>query len=131
MRLNSQGYCEILERCFVRFNNSAYHGFGKLVQDNAPAHKSAYTTAKLESWEVQIVDWPPESPDLNPIELVWGTMKTFLRRRQAQIKNVAQLRDAVFAFWKTLTPEVCARYIKGIPKRMEKVIEQNGRNIKE
>ncbi|KIH46808.1 hypothetical protein ANCDUO_23137 [Ancylostoma duodenale] len=75
MRLNSQCYCEILERCFVRFNNSAYHGYGKLVPDNAPAH----TTAKLDSWNVDVVDWLPESPDLNPIELVWGTTKKFLR----------------------------------------------------
>ncbi|KIH62592.1 hypothetical protein ANCDUO_07123 [Ancylostoma duodenale] len=120
MRLNSQGYCEILERCFVCFNNGSYHGHGKLVQDNAPAHKSAYNTAKLDSWNVDVVDCSPESPDLNPIELLWGTMKTFLRRRHAQIRNVAQLRDAVFAFWKTLTPNVCAQYIGGIPKRMER-----------
>ncbi|KIH66881.1 hypothetical protein ANCDUO_02791 [Ancylostoma duodenale] len=121
MRLNSQGYCKILERCFVRFKNSAHQAYGKLMRDNAPVHKSAYTTAKLDSWNVEVVDWPPESPDLNPIEL----------RRRAQVGNVAQLRDAIFAFWKALTPNVWAKYTKGIPRRMERVIEQNGQNIKE
>ncbi|KHJ84368.1 hypothetical protein OESDEN_15921 [Oesophagostomum dentatum] len=118
IRIDSQNYCKILERCFVRFNNSAYHGYGKLVQDNAPAHKSAYTTRKLEEWNLRVLDWPPESPDLNPIE-------------RKKMKNVNELTDAVLEFWKTLTPEVCERYINGIHGRMEKVIEQGGRNIKE
>ena len=54
-------------------------GFARLVHDNAPAHKSAWTSRKLEAWGVRTVEWPPESPDLNPIELIWGSMKSFIR----------------------------------------------------
>ena len=47
------------------------------------------------------------------------------------MKNVNELTDAVLEFWKTLTPEVCQKYISEIQGRMETVIEQGGRNIKE
>ncbi|KAK6030336.1 hypothetical protein OSTOST_03537, partial [Ostertagia ostertagi] len=43
--------------------------------DNAPPHKSRYTTAKQKEWNIEAVQWPPESPDLNPIEMLWGNMK--------------------------------------------------------
>ncbi|CAJ0602032.1 unnamed protein product [Cylicocyclus nassatus] len=79
IRLDGEKYCKILERCLLRFNNDAYHGYGKLVQDNAPSHKSSYTLEKLKSWKVDVVEWPPESPDLNPIELIWGSMKGHIR----------------------------------------------------
>ncbi|KAK6024069.1 hypothetical protein OSTOST_10128, partial [Ostertagia ostertagi] len=81
--------------------------FCELVRDNAPPHTSRYTASKLKEWNVETVSWPPESPDLNPIEIVWGTMKNFVR---------------------SLTPDVCANFIRGLPSKMER---QKGRNIDE
>ncbi|KAK6059632.1 hypothetical protein COOONC_02739 [Cooperia oncophora] len=71
--------------------------FGVLVQDNAPSHKSAFTTELLRMWKVRTLDWPPESPDLNPIE-------------KRNIRTVDELRNAALAFWKTLTPSICEKY---------------------
>ncbi|KAK6032917.1 hypothetical protein OSTOST_00878 [Ostertagia ostertagi] len=110
-------------------DESTIQRYGVLVQDNAPAHKSAYTTARLGMWKSKLLDWPPESPDLNPIELVWGNMKSFVRKRN--VRTVEELRNAVLVFWKTLTPAVCAKYILGIRKRLHRVVEQGGKNIYE
>lgn len=79
VRMDSKFYCRILNAAFIPFSKKEYNGFARLVQDNAPAHKSAYTTTLLQQWEIATVDWPPESPDLNPIELVWGNMKNYIR----------------------------------------------------
>ncbi|KIH50285.1 hypothetical protein ANCDUO_19637 [Ancylostoma duodenale] len=79
MRINSGIYCNILENCYLEFSCNTYHGFARLVHDNAPAHKSAYTLKKLDEWGVKTLEWPPESPDLNPVELIWGNMKTSIR----------------------------------------------------
>ncbi|KAK6017266.1 hypothetical protein OSTOST_17214 [Ostertagia ostertagi] len=128
-RMDSEKYCQILERCYIPFCKNIYNGYGALVQDNAPAHKSAYTTERLRMWKVRLFEWPPESPDLNPIELVWGSMKAYIRKRN--VRTVKDLREAASSFWKTLTPEVCERYILGIRKKMERVVQEEGRNIYE
>ncbi|CAJ0595382.1 unnamed protein product [Cylicocyclus nassatus] len=127
VRMDSRLYCEILEECYLGFSRRAYYGTARLVQDNAPAHKSAYTMGRLRQWGVKTVDWPAESPDLNPIELVWGSMKGYISRQN--IRKLDELESAIRTYWSTLTPEVCQRYIKGIQWRMPAVVSAQGGNI--
>lgn len=56
--------------------NRASLGFTKLVQDNGPSHKSARMSRRLHRWGMRAVNWPAESPDINPIELIWESMKS-------------------------------------------------------
>ncbi len=67
---------------------------------------------------------PPESPDLNPIENVWGSMKRFLRDKHKP-RNLASLIKGIQKFCKTLTADVCCRYINHINRVIPKVIEEN------
>ncbi|CAJ0589295.1 unnamed protein product [Cylicocyclus nassatus] len=129
MRINSATYCRILEKCYLKFHNTIYHGFARLVHDNAPAHTSVFTKKKLDAWKIKVLDWPPESPDLNPIELIWGSMKSFLRRHS--IRNLHELKLAIREFWRTLTPQKCKRYVEGIQWRLQEVVKAEGGNIKE
>ena len=62
---------------------------------------------------------PAESPDLNPIENLSHELKEYMRR-EVKPKNKEELIRGIKAFWKTVTPSVCAKYIghfkKVIPK---------------
>ncbi|KAK6732975.1 hypothetical protein RB195_017009 [Necator americanus] len=111
------------------FHEMQASGFGRLVQDNAPAHVSLYTKRKMEEWQMETLDWPAGSPDLNPIDLVRGNMKTSIRKRG--VRNLNELKVAIIQYWETLTPQICSNYISGIKKKMKRVIEQGGRNIRE
>ena len=68
---------------------------------------------------------PAKSPALNPIEKVWGSMKTFLRDRHKP-KNLAELKEGIKLYWKKMTPAVCSRYIDHLEKVLPIVVEVNG-----
>ncbi len=68
---------------------------------------------------------PAESPDLNPTEIVWGSIKTYLRDKHTP-RNLEELKEGIRAYWKKLTPEVCTRYIDHLQKVMPVVVAEQG-----
>ena len=57
---------------------------------------------------------PPKSPDLNPIEWVWGDLKRFVRKRLC--RNESELVQAIHDFQAQLTPKYCGRFIDHLKK---------------
>lgn len=123
--LISTRYVRILEAGLIPFIKEVFPHSHRFQQDNDPKHCSNYTKEKLCEHGINWWKTPPESPDLNPIENVWGSMKTFLRT-EYKPRNLEMLKDGIRAFWKTLTPEVCRKYIQHIHKVIPKVIEMEG-----
>ena len=102
----STRYVEILQAGLVPFIQGTYPEGHRFQQDNDPKHCSRYTQSKLEELNINWWKTPPESPDMNPIENVWGSMKTFLRN-EYKPRTLDALKNGIRAFWKTLTPAVC------------------------
>ena len=97
----------------------------RLYQDNDPKHTSKYIQ---EFFDMNRISWwksPAESPDLNPIEKIWGSMKTYLRDKHKP-RNLEELKEGIRAYWKKLTPEVCTRYIDHLQKVMPVVVAEQG-----
>ena len=118
-------YTEILEAGLLSCTNHLYPTGFRFQQDNDPKHCARYTRNFLE--EKGINWWPTtaESPDLNPIENVWGSMKENLRNSYKP-RNLEQLKSGIKEFWKTLTPEKCTRYINHLHRVIPVVIEKQG-----
>ncbi len=76
-------------------------------QDNAPCHKAQ----TISDWilehdnEFTLLKWPPQSPDLNPIELLWDTDEWEIRIIDVQPTNLQQLRDALISIWTKIFEE--------------------------
>lgn len=110
-------YTNILESALPPFIRSVYP-VGRTCtctcrfqQDNDPKHCARYTQAFFENNNINWWHTPAESPDLNPTENVWGSMKEFLRNTYKP-KGLEDLKKGIKEFWKTISPSVCSRYIQ-------------------
>ena len=123
--LTATRYTDILEAALLPFIEEHYPTHHRFQQDNNPKHTSRWSQDYFQEKNINWWKTPASSPDLNPIENVWGTMKNYLRST-AKPKNTQELRMGIKAFWKTMSPEVCKRYVGHLRKVIPKVIEVNG-----
>ena len=123
--LTSSRYCSILETALLPFIETVYPGSHRFQQDNDPKHTSNYTKNFLLENTVNWWKTPAESPDLNPIENVWGSLKYYLRH-QYKPNNLEELIDGIRRFWSTMTPAVCRKYIDHLHKVMPEVVQREG-----
>ena len=93
--------------------------------DNDPKHRSSYIQDYFDNHNINWWPTPPESPDLNPIENLWGTLKQYLRSTHKP-KSLQELKQGVLNFWQTLTPAVCRKYINHLHKVIPKVLQVDG-----
>ncbi len=78
-------------------------------QDLAPAHTAKCTKSWFNDHGVTVLDWPANSPDLNPIENLWSIVKR--KMRDTRPNNADYLKTAIKATWASITPEQCHRLI--------------------
>jgi transposase len=74
-----------------------------VVMDNLSPHKSDPTLALIRQAGAQVLFLPAYSPDLNPIEMMWSKVKTFLRAAEARTEE--QLLTAIGQALAQITPK--------------------------
>jgi hypothetical protein len=95
-------------------------------QDNDPKHTSRLAQEWLERHRINVLKWPSQSPDLNPIKHLWHYLKRRLASHKPRPKNVDELWSLIDAELKQVPVDLCVKLIESMPKRIEKVLEQRG-----
>ena len=133
--VTARRYIEILEEALPWF----LHEMGGVehvlfMQDNAPIHKAKIVGDWLRENDVQVMVWPPYSPDLNPIEHVWAKLKRMLHKWYPELEEMAggvpvvreSIEKAVTHCWQHLDPEYLRKLARGMPRRVQAVLKAKG-----
>jgi hypothetical protein len=126
--MDSELYCKILDEDLLDTIND--YGLDKseiiFQHDNNPKHTAKKTKKWLEEQELQVLDWPPQSPDLNPIEHLWDHLKRRLAGYERRPTATWQLWERVEAEWNKISEEECMRLIECMPRRIAAVLKAKG-----
>ncbi|GAB0099100.1 Tc1-like transposase, DDE domain [Sergentomyia squamirostris] len=125
-RMCSQKYTELLEEVLIEFGESLPDSDFIYQQDNAAIHTSRLTKAWLAEKEIELLPWPARSPDLNPIENLWGILANAVYANGRQYANVQELKAAITAEWRNISPDILQRLVNSMKNRLIEVIQNNG-----
>ena len=130
--MNADLYIDVLQKGLLPF----YAIIGKskketmLVEDNDKKHTSKKAVKWKKKQKIQVIPWPSNSPDLNPIENLWSVLKR--RVANFHVKCMNELKDKILEEWKKIATDYDLRdsLIRSMPKRCSLVIKNKGKRIK-
>lgn len=96
-----------------------------LMEDGAPVHRSRYPDHWRQAHGIKKMNWPSNSPDLNPIENLWKIVKDLLRNH-SRPKDKEEMIRIIQQVWDQVSQEQLQKLISSMPARMNAVIEAKG-----
>lgn len=92
--------------------------------DNDPKHTSLLVKSYLQKSKVNVLEWPAQSPDLNPIENLWRELKVRVHARRPS--NLQELEVFAKEEWAKIPQETCQKLTENYRRRLHAVIKQKG-----
>ncbi|KHJ99215.1 hypothetical protein OESDEN_00802 [Oesophagostomum dentatum] len=124
--MGSTEYQEVLSSHLVPFLEEQGEQEYRFQHDNARIHVSRSTAAFLNEHRIPVVDWPPYSPDLNPIENLWGILARKVYANNKQYRTINELRLAVMQAWGAIEPGMLENLVNSMPSRLFELISGRG-----
>lgn len=130
--INAQRYIQNCEE--INFIEELDEKYGFLnwvfMQDGATCHTAESSLEYLENLCDVICDWPPNSPDLNPIELLWAIMKkrVAVAQRGKEITK-QELIEILHTVWEEISQELIDNLCNSFEGRLRLCSEFSGNSI--
>lgn len=128
-RMNSEKYAELLDEVLLAYFDDKNMHDAIFQQDNAPIHVSKYMMQWFSDRDIEIFKWPAKSPDLNPIENLWGILTKSVYSHGKQFSTLAELQREINASWSKIPQQTLRDLVNSMPFRLDKVIVQKGNFI--
>lgn len=133
-KVNSEYYCQHVlgDGLLPDIRAICQHHTWILQQDGAPSHTAKNTMDYLRRENIAFIEpdmWPPNSPDLNPVDYaVWGALQQMVYRHR-RFTTVDQLKQAIVTEWSKLSQRFIDSAIGQWSRRLECVVQQQGGHI--
>lgn len=103
------------------------------MHDNAPGHTAAIIKRLLAEMHIEVMIWPPYSPDLNPIENLWALMKAIIYERYPELEKaldnnetLEKLIEAAKEAWHAIDERVLHNLCDTMPHRVHAILLADG-----
>ncbi|CAF2657659.1 unnamed protein product [Rotaria sp. Silwood2] len=120
-------YVEILQKHLIGGAKKQFGGRWRYQQDNDPKHTSRIAQQFLEDKVPETMDWPSNSPDINPIENLWSILKRRVEKRKPS--NIDELDQFLHEEWKKIDLTIINNLVYSMKSRCLAVIDSKGERI--
>ena len=110
-----------------------YDGTRRFQQDNASIHRSGEITTWFERNGIILLNWPPCSPDMSPIENLWNILKRRLRRIFPHLRDLkdnyadrVEFQRCVEIAWNSIPQSMIRELLESTERRLQAVIRARG-----
>lgn len=117
-------YRDILQNTMLPFAEEEMPLIWRFQQDNDPKHASRLVKNWFLEANVDVLEWPSQSPDLNPIEHLWELLERKIRLRA--IHNATDLWEILQDEWQNIPLEICQNLVDSMPRRCKAVLQAKG-----
>jgi transposase len=101
------------------------------MQDLAPPHRATKTYKFLEREDIEVMEWPGNAPDMNPIENIWSWLKNEIYINRKKVNTKEKLwRFAQKSFLSEKCKTLCKTCIASVPERIDTLIKKEGGYVK-
>jgi len=126
--LDSIRHRDILRHSLIKSFRQFYpSGPWNFQQDNVRFHTTPETVTYLHERGVTLIEWPPWSPDLNPIENLWNVLKARVYARFPQ--SMEEMEAVIREEWADIDLKFISRICRSMPQRLQLLLDNNGHKI--
>ena len=122
--MDSEMYKDILESKMIPHARKSMPRKWIFQQDNDPKHTSRLVTNFLRAKKISVMNWPSQSPDLNPIEHLWEELQR--ATKDIQVSNADEKFETLQQAWLNISPAKIDKLIESMPRRCKAVIDSFG-----
>ena len=98
--------------------------------DNDRKHTATATKRYLENEKIEVLPWPSQSADLNPIEHIWKYLKVQIGLRKRRPTSIHTLWQMVLEEWEKIPLGFIESLYSSMPKRVQAVLKAKGGHIR-
>lgn len=123
-RMDQYVYKDIISNTMIPYAEENMPLRWHFMHDNDPKHTSRLVKCCLEQSCIDVLKWPAQSPDLNPIENLWNDVEQHITA--VKPKNLNELWLEIQKAWYAIPKERCMGLVESMPRRCAAVLKNKG-----